>query len=529
LKGGRGVNQKIRKIFLLFIGMPLLISCGDGMKGKIQLIDRSPDIFPDYSDVTIPSNIAPMNFFIKEKGSSFRIIVSAENGAYQMTVKSSQGDVQFPEKQWKKLTATSKGDRIKFEVYVRENESKQWEQYEPFYMDVADEPVDPYLVYRLIYPGYYSWSHIRIMQRSVESFREESMVDNQILDMNCINCHSFNQYNPNRFLVHIRGSRGGTYFAEDGKLVKRDLKIDAMPGSATYPAWHPGGRYVAFSSNQVRQNFYSVPSKNIEVFDLVSSLIVYDLKNNDIVLVTDSDTTRYHKTFPSWSPDGLYLYFCRALQANTENSITLEAIKQTKYNIVRIPFDPESGTFGESEVVFNAAELGKSASFPRISPDGNYMVVTVADYGTFPIWHKEADLYIVDLRNGVSKKMELNSEDTESYHTWSSNGKWLVFSSKRIEGRSARPFIAYFKDWDHTGKPFVLPQKDPKHYQTMIESFNIPEFVKGKIRFNPRDFERVSLGDPVKAVSGNPADSLPEWEIQKAEIKRNPGERPIHE
>ena len=125
--------------------------------------------------------------------------------------------------------------------------------------------------------------------------------------------------------------------------------------------------------------------------------------------------------------------------------------------------------------------------------------------------------------------MDLNSDDTESYHTWSSNGKWLVFSSKRIDGRSARPFIAYFDDWDKTGKPFVLPQKDPDHYETMLESFNIPEFVSGKIRFTPRDFELASKQESIKAIPGNPSDSLPQWEIQKTELKRNPGEKSIHE
>ena len=519
----------MQKLMLLFVGTLFMVSCSKGIKGTIQVTGQKPDIFPDYCDITIPPNIAPLNFSIKENGRAFKVIASDEANDYQVTINSKGRNIIFPEDKWKKLTAKSRGNKIRFKVYSFDSEKNNWKRFEDFFMNVANEPIDPYLVYRLIYPGYYSWSHIRIMQRSIESFSEESLLENQILDMNCMNCHSFNQNNPERFLVHIRGSKGGTYFIEGDKITRRDLKIDAMPGSATYPAWHPGGRYVAFSSNQVRQNFYSIATKNIEVFDLVSSLIVYDIKNNDIVLVYDSDTTKYHKTFPSWSPDGSWLYFCRAPQATTSSNVTMEDIMRTKYDIVRIPFNPESGSFGESEVVFSASEIGKSASFPRISPDGNYLVVTVADYGTFPIWHEEADLYIIDLRTGRFKKMDLNSDDTESYHTWSSNGKWLVFSSKRIDGRSARPFIAYFESWDKTGKPFVLPQKDPDHYETMLESFNIPEFVSGKIRFTPRDFERASGQEAIKAIPGNPSDSLPEWEIQKAELKRNPGEKSIHE
>jgi hypothetical protein len=108
------------------------------------------------------------------------------------------------------------------------------------------------------------------MQRCIETFNEEPVIDNRILDMNCINCHSFSQRSPDKFMVHIRGSHGGTYFVDNASITRRDPKIDAMPGGATYPAWHPGGRFVAYSSNQVRQAFYARPEKVIEVFDLVS-------------------------------------------------------------------------------------------------------------------------------------------------------------------------------------------------------------------------------------------------------------------
>ncbi len=522
-----GPQKKHSGIFLFFY--ILCISCNTGLREDNISAGREPVIKPEYTGVTIPPNIAPMNFRINENGKNFRVIASSGNNKIKLNLKSSNGIIRFHEKSWKKLLQASKGDTIKIQIYSYKRDDKKQVKFEPFFIYVANEPIDPYLVYRLIYPGYYNWSHIKIMQRSIGNFSEKLVIDNQILDMNCINCHSFNQYNPEKFLVHIRGSRGGTYFAGDGRITRRDPKIESMPGGATYPSWHPGGRFVAFSSNQVRQAFYAQPEKVIEVFDLVSAMIVFDLDKNEIVLVRDRDTTKYLETFPSWSPDGRYLYFCRALQGSSTSNVSLEEIKATKYDIARIPFDPESTTFGETEIVFNASENGKSASFPRISPDGKYLVFTLHDYGTFPIWHPEADLYILDLQTGKSRKMELNSNETESYHTWSSNGRWLVFSSKRTDGRSTRPFIAYFASWDHTGKPFILPQKDPGHYDKMMESFNIPEFVKGRIMFNPHDFAKATERESIKAVAGNPLDSLPQWEKLKANVKRNPGEKSIHE
>ena len=136
--------------------------------------------------------------------------------------------------------------------------------------------------------------------------------------------------------------------------------------------------------------------------------------------------------------------------------------------------------------------MNKSASFPRISPDGKYLVFTLADYGTFPIWHREADLYLLNLQSNIVKKMDINSDETESYHSWSVNGNWLVFSSKRADGRSARPYFAYIDSSGKQGKEFLLPQKDPSIYDRMLESFNIPEFVTGRIKVNPRDFAKAT-------------------------------------
>ncbi len=520
-----------RKYFGLFLFLILIFvsGCDADKEEAVIKTGRKPVIDPDYSDVTIPPNIAPMNFIITEDASFFAVTATSSTGNIRINIKSSDGKILFPDNKWKKLLNDSKGNKITVHVYSGTKGEASMSEYEPFYFYVSSEPIDPYLAYRLIYPGYYNWSSIRIMQRSIESFEQDAVVDNRILDMNCINCHSFNQNNPAKFMVHIRGSHGGTYFTDNGSITKREPKIDAMPGGATYPAWHPEGRFVAFSSNQVRQAFYAKPEKTIEVFDLVSTMTVYDVVNNEVVLARERDTARYLQTFPSWSPDGKYLYYCRALQVNTGNTMTLDDISRTRYDIVRVSFDPESLMFGNTEMVYNASVSGKSASFPRISPDGRYLVFTLADYGTFPIWHHEADLWLLDLKTGESKKMNLNSSDNESYHTWSSNGKWLVFSSKRTDRRSTRPFFAYFNSWDSTGKPFILPQKDPAHYYTMMESFNIPEFVRGKIMLSPHDFAAVANNETLKAKPGNPLDSLHLWEMKQVNARRNPGEKSIHE
>jgi len=479
-------------------------NCSDPWQ-NIHEQGRIPVIEPDYTGVTIPVNIAPMNFIIKEKGKNYRIRAVSGDGEWVIDIKSSDGIVCFPLKSWKKLLNKSRGDKLKIEILVSDR-SDSAKKFEPFFMRVAEEPVDPWLVYRLINPGYYSWSGIKIMQRCLENFKEEILLDNSVLDKNCINCHSFASNSPGRFLVHIRGSRSGTYIVDNGIITRTDPKIESMPGSATYPSWHPGGRYVVFSSNQVRQSFYAGAKKSIEVFDLASSLILYDTKGNDIMSINEDDTNNYFRTFPGWSNDGKYIYYCRAINHNRGNNPEMADILNTHYDLVRKPFNEETRSFGMTEIIFAAAGNDKSVSFPRVSQDGKYLVFTLHDFGTFPIWHAEADLYILNLKNGEVNKMDINSTEAESYHSWSVNSRWLVFSSKRSDGRSTRPYFAYIEQDGRSGKPFILPQKDPELYNSMLESFNIPEFVTGRIDAGPRDFEAAGRQEALRATDGDPAD-----------------------
>lgn len=92
--------------------------------------------------------------------------------------------------------------------------------------------------------------------------------------------------------------------------------------------------------------------------------------------------------------------------------------------------------FGPRELVYAADSMGVSATFPRISPDGRYLMFTQAQYGIFHIWHHDADLWLLDLKTGEARCMdEINSNDTESYHSWSSNitFKRLPYLSRRRE------------------------------------------------------------------------------------------------
>lgn len=200
-----------------------------------------------------------------------------------------------------------------------------------------------------------------------------------------------------------------------------------------------------------------------------------------------NEQNNFMDTYPEWSPDGKTLYFCRSVQIGKEYDY-----RDIKYNLYRVGFDPSTRAFGEVELVFDAASQAQSVSFPRISPNGKTIVFTLHNYGCFPIWHKEADLYSINPDDFAVTRLGVNSDFSESYHSWSANGKWMVFSSKRDDGLSARPYISFVDNNGTAHKPFVLPQKDPLFYSRFQKTFNIPEFAETDFNFNPGEIRKAA-------------------------------------
>ncbi len=481
----------IKQLRLVFI-FSFVFGCSNQPNGKIINIEKKAILEPDYSEITIPPNIAPLNFVVKEAGSAYFIKFSSSTGT-ELEVSSRVGIIHIPEKGWRKMLKNNIGKEIKVDIYTK-SEIGQWSKFSTITNKVAIETIDPYLYYRLVFPGYESWTELSINRRNLESFETKSLIENSVVDENCVNCHSFNNGKTDDFLFHMRGSMGGTYFHSKGEFKKINLKTKEIKNGAVYPRWHPSGKFVAFSSNKITQRFHAADNKKVEVTDLESSLVLYDVAKNEIMDIKLTDKDKFMDTYPEWSPGGKYLYFCRAAQIGQNYDY-----KQIKYNLCRVSFDAIKRTFGEVELVFDAIQVNKSVAFPRISPDGRFLVITVADYGCFPIWHKEADLYSVDLSNLKVIPLDLNSEYTESYHSWSSNGRWLIFSSKRGDGLTARPYIAYIDKDGFSKKPFILPQEDPEFYQRFLKSFNIPEFSTIEIKLNPGEIRNLAKTEATQA------------------------------
>jgi hypothetical protein len=95
---------------------------------------------------------------------------------------------------------------------------------------------------------------------------------------------------------------------------------------------------------------------------------------------------------------------------------------------------------------------------------------------------------------------EMNSAEGDSYRSWSSNGRWVVFRSRCLDGMFTRLYIGYFDTEGYAHIPFLLPQKVPLYDDYSLKSYNIPEFISRKIEISPQEFAETAKekASPVK-------------------------------
>lgn len=484
-----------RLIYIIFVVTPVAIVaamlCGCSAEvNNAQSIAQEPTIFPDYTSVTIPQNIAPLNFRVEGHTGPSQAMLKA--GKEVLKVKSSDNRIMISEKKWRRIIAAATDSNSIIEVSVfTENEGK-WNAYSPFKIQVAAEPIDSHIAYRLIEPGYESWCEMGIYQRCLENFEQKPIIENSAADYGCVNCHSFCQQNPEKMLFHMRQMHTGTIITDGKHIEKLNTTTPETRSPLVYPSWHHSGRFVAFTNNLTRLINLPNDHNRVEVYDGASDVVVYDVERHEILSSRNLFSTKYFETFPTFSPAGDKLYFCSA------DSVNMPAeFKQAKYSLCVIDFDAESRRFGERvDTLYNAHTEGRSVSFPRVSPDGRYMLYALADYGNFSIWHKDADLKMIDLKSGEQVDISAaNSDASESYHSWSSNSRWILFNSRRVNGLYTHAFIAYLDSQGCIHKPFMLPQRDPDFYDRFMKSYNIPEFITGPVELNSYDIAQFAKED----------------------------------
>jgi hypothetical protein len=531
-------GRKRQLLSCLAVALLILAACGAlSQKGpsippsdECVAVRRPPVIDPDYLTVVIPPNIAPLNFRIEEPGCYYCVQIRSERGE-PLRIASRSASIRIPARQWRRLLTSNRGGKLHVDVYVQtdppESDASKgqsvWRQFETFTNEIAAEDIDRYLVYRRIHPAHSVWKEMGIYQRDLSTFDESPVLHNRNLAGGCLNCHTFCANRPDVMLLSSRSTEYGSaaVLNDNGRLRKVGTKFG-------YTSWHPSGRLVTYSVNRVVMFLHSADREVRDVMDLDSLLAYYVLGSNQVRTAGSLARKDRLETYPSWSPDGKHLYFCSAPLTWEERNTIPPSYDQVRYDLIRAGYDLEEDRWGEPETVLAAQETGQSILLPRVSPDGRWLLFCMCDYGCFPVYRKSSDLYLIDLEATPEKPadtcrlLDINSDESESWHSWSSNSRWIAFSSKRGTGLFTRIYLSYVDENGHAAKPILLPQQDAGHYDSCLWTYSVPELITSPVRATGetlarvlRDSEAMEVTMPItmatpKAVpSSSPQESYP--------------------
>jgi tetratricopeptide (TPR) repeat protein len=310
----------------------------------------------------------------------------------------------------------------------------------------------------------------------------------------CGNCHSFSDDGSTLGLDVDYGNDKGAYgiLPVSQHMVMDDAKIITWSdykredGELTFGLLSrvsPTGRYV-ISTVKDRSVFVAMPDLMISqlFFPIKGILAVYDREAKTFSALPGADDPQYVQTNAVWSPDGNEIVFARAKAYRSEHleqqnsalvdekdvpEFTVEK-KPFRYDLYRIPFNGGKG--GTAEPVQGASANGMSNFFPKYSPDGKWIVFCKAR--SYMLLRPDSELYIIPAQGGVARRLRYNTARMNSWHSWSSNSRWLVFSSK-VNTAYTQLFLTHIDENGNDSPPVLL-----ERFTSPDRAANIPEFVK---------------------------------------------------
>jgi len=310
----------------------------------------------------------------------------------------------------------------------------------------------------------------------------------------CGNCHSFTADGKTMAMDVDYGTDKGAYvIAEIGReVVFEKSKVITWSdyrredGQLTFGLLSqisPDGRYV-ISTVKDRSVFVPLPELYYSqfFFPVRGILVVYDRQTGQFSALPGADDPYYVQSNPTWSPDGKWVVFTREkghelkdLKNKHSPVITPEEVKgfvsgnvKMRYDLYRVPFN--NGQGGTAEPIPGASDNEKSNFFPKFSPNGKWLVFCQAD--GYMLLRPDSTLYIMPAHGGTPRRMTCNMADKmNSWHSWSPNGKWLVFASK-ANGPYTQLWLTHIDEQGNDSPPVLL-----EHFTASDRAANIPEFV----------------------------------------------------
>lgn len=485
------------KIWVVLLALQLF-SCSTEKPKKYLDLKELPAIYPDFRGVTLPCNIAPINFMVKGSKENVVSIKSSDNKEW-IYASDGEGKFCFPEKDWQEMVKSAINDSLTIELFRKD---KEWKRYSPFSVYIVSDSIDKYITYRLIEPAYRPTGHISLSQFDLETGEETTIVNNEMplretyfAGQTCLNCHSSQRNGSGNTMFYYRGKGGGLVVTYNGETKIINTKSSNVPCGTVFPSWHPFEPMIAFSSTKIKQLFLSTGKRKIHQYNVESDIVLYNVETNEISYVVRDSLTI--DTYPYWHPDGKTIFY--ATTDSIYDDKNPKSAFNLKYDIKKVKYNEETASWSAPEMVFCATKQNRSATQPRISPDGNYLLFAMMENSSHSYLQDSSDLVLMDLRTRELLSMDkMNSDKPEGYHDWSTSGRWILVSSRRENGNHARVYFSHFSKEGVISKPFPLPHHDPEWDLERLQNYNMVEFSSTPANLNTSEF--YSILDEVEVV-----------------------------
>ncbi len=426
-----------------------------------------------YDGASFPRNIAPPLFQWQDtENDLWRLSIRPAGQNEPLHVITRRTSWRPDARTWEAIKSAKTGEWIDLEVRglkrTSGGDAEVWMDSSRF--RVSTYPADRLIVYRMVTPLFHGYKTPDIHYRFIDSFDADQFLPGE--QTYCTNCHSF-PVSPDipsedidlaiavrdQLVPETQRRILGLY--NMGSRSAKTLNINSF-----FMTWDPEGTRVAVTGGYRVSVRPLITLETQEFYVLTADILIVDSETLEVFPLTGASTPENMESFPTWSPDGKTIVFARAEEISME-----EGFAERRYNLYKVPYNDGKG--GEATPIPGASHNEMSNFAPRFSPDGKWLVFNKCDWSSLVA--PSSDLWIMSTEDGAEPRpLECNVPYAmDSHHSWSSNGRWLLFASKRDDGIFARIYLTEIDEDGHASPPVELPCKD----DTMM-CFNVPEFLR---------------------------------------------------